>query len=124
MGTFRFLRQLVNYDPRVIAATIDVPDTYLDFFGADSPVECHRDLGPPRCRWRGGSVSEMELPAMAEAADWPADDARDALGNPACAERRRRLCASDTAGVADASLAHRDRGRYGYGHDVRPAAIE
>ena len=40
---FRFLRTLVNYD----AATIDAArlnyDTHLDYFIADSAVECHRD---------------------------------------------------------------------------------
>src|SRR4030095_15216713 len=41
--TFRFLRQLVNYDPRVANAAPKAPDTYLDYFVADSPVECHRD---------------------------------------------------------------------------------
>jgi type IV secretion/conjugal transfer VirB4 family ATPase len=41
--TFRFLRQLVNYDPAVAEAAPRAPDTYLDFFVADSPVECHRD---------------------------------------------------------------------------------
>jgi type IV secretion system protein VirB4 len=40
---FRFFRQLLNYD----AATVDAArlsyDTHLDYFVADSPVECHRD---------------------------------------------------------------------------------
>jgi hypothetical protein len=41
---FRFLRQLVNYDPTVLAAEpATAPETYLDYFVADSPVECHRD---------------------------------------------------------------------------------
>jgi type IV secretion system protein VirB4 len=41
---FRFFRQLVNYDPAVLAATTpDTPDAYLDYFVADSPVDCHRD---------------------------------------------------------------------------------
>jgi hypothetical protein len=43
-GTFRFLRRLVNYDPAVVDATrATAPDTHLDFFVGDSPVECHRD---------------------------------------------------------------------------------
>lgn len=41
---FRFLRHLVNYDPTVLAAEpTTAPETYLDYFIADSPVECHRD---------------------------------------------------------------------------------
>jgi len=41
---FRLLRQLVNYDPAVLAAApTRAPETYLDYFVADSPVECHRD---------------------------------------------------------------------------------
>lgn len=41
---FRFLRQLVNYDPTVLAAEpTTAPGTYLDYFVADSPVECYRD---------------------------------------------------------------------------------
>ena len=42
--TFRFFRQLVNYDPAVLcAATSATPDVYLDYFLADSAVDCHRD---------------------------------------------------------------------------------
>lgn len=40
---FLFFRRLVNYDPPVIAATPSAPDLHLDYFVADSPVECHRD---------------------------------------------------------------------------------
>jgi type IV secretion system protein VirB4 len=41
---FRFFRQLVNYDTSVLAATTaTAPDAYLDYFVADSPVDCHRD---------------------------------------------------------------------------------
>ena len=40
---FRFLRDLVNYDPAVADAAPGAPDSYLDYFLADSPVECHRD---------------------------------------------------------------------------------
>ena len=41
---FRFFRQLVNYDLSVLsAATPSTPETYLDYFVADSPVDCHRD---------------------------------------------------------------------------------
>jgi type IV secretion system protein VirB4 len=40
---FRFFRQLVNYDPSTIAAATLTHDTHLDYFVADSAVECHRD---------------------------------------------------------------------------------
>lgn len=40
---FLFFRDLVNYDPAVAAASRSAPDTYLDYFVADSPVDCHRD---------------------------------------------------------------------------------
>ena len=41
---FRFFRQLVNYDPSVLASTTsNAPASYLDYFVADSPVDCHRD---------------------------------------------------------------------------------
>jgi hypothetical protein len=40
---FRFFRGLVNYDPAVLAATPCTPETHLDYFVADSPVDCHRD---------------------------------------------------------------------------------
>lgn len=39
---YRFLRRLVNYRPHV-AGTPLVADVHLDYFMADSPVECHRD---------------------------------------------------------------------------------
>ena len=41
---FRFLRRLVNYDAGVVDATkLTTPDVHLDYFVADSSVECHRD---------------------------------------------------------------------------------
>jgi type IV secretion system protein TrbE len=41
---FRFFRQLVNYDASVLSApTSSAPEAYLDYFVADSPVDCHRD---------------------------------------------------------------------------------
>src|SRR4030095_6941693 len=49
--TFRFLRQLLNYDPAVADAAPGAPDTYLDYFVADSPVECHRDHLLVGSRW-------------------------------------------------------------------------
>jgi type IV secretion system protein TrbE len=41
--TFQFLRGLVNYDPGIKRASPPAPEVYLDYFVADSPVECHRD---------------------------------------------------------------------------------
>lgn len=40
---FRFFRRLINYDEATIAATSLNYDTHLDYFVADSAVECHRD---------------------------------------------------------------------------------
>jgi type IV secretion/conjugal transfer VirB4 family ATPase len=41
---FRFLRRLVNYESPVLDATVATPpNIHLDYFTADSPVECHRD---------------------------------------------------------------------------------
>ena len=40
---FKFLRRLVNFDPHVIDAASLRYDTHVDYFVADSPVECHRD---------------------------------------------------------------------------------
>ncbi len=40
---FRFMRQLVNYDPHVAAAGRLRYDTHLDYFLSDSGLECHRD---------------------------------------------------------------------------------
>jgi type IV secretion/conjugal transfer VirB4 family ATPase len=40
---FRFFRQLVNYDPVVVDAATLSHDVHLDYFIADSPIECHRD---------------------------------------------------------------------------------
>jgi type IV secretion system protein VirB4 len=41
---FPFFRQLVNYDRAVLSATTSNPPvSYLDYFVADSPVDCHRD---------------------------------------------------------------------------------
>jgi type IV secretion/conjugal transfer VirB4 family ATPase len=41
--TFRFFRRLVNYDPAVVGAAGLAYDTHLDYFVADSTVDCHRD---------------------------------------------------------------------------------
>jgi type IV secretion/conjugal transfer VirB4 family ATPase len=40
---FAFLRRLVNFDAHVVDASHLRYDTHLDYFVADSPVECHRD---------------------------------------------------------------------------------
>lgn len=40
---FGFLRSLVNYDSETAMATRLVYDTHVDYFMADSVVECHRD---------------------------------------------------------------------------------
>lgn len=40
---FRFFRRLINYDEATIAASSLNYDTHLDYFVADSAVECHRD---------------------------------------------------------------------------------
>ena len=40
---FRFFRELVNYDPAVADAARLTYDTHLDYFVADSAVDCHRD---------------------------------------------------------------------------------
>ena len=40
---FRFFRQLVNYDRETVAAARLTYDTHLDYFVADSAIECHRD---------------------------------------------------------------------------------
>ncbi len=41
---YQFFRQLVNYEPAVASAVPPTtPATYLDYFIADSPVDCHRD---------------------------------------------------------------------------------
>jgi type IV secretion/conjugal transfer VirB4 family ATPase len=40
---FTFFRRLVNYAPARAAAASLVYDTHLDYFVADSPIECHRD---------------------------------------------------------------------------------
>lgn len=40
---FKFLRQLVNFDPHVLAASTLRYDSHVDYFLSDSPVECHRD---------------------------------------------------------------------------------
>jgi type IV secretion system protein VirB4 len=42
--TFRLLRRLVNYDASALDATMaNPPEVHLDYFAADSAVECHRD---------------------------------------------------------------------------------
>ena len=40
---FRFFRRLINYDAATMTASSLAYDTYLDYFVADSAVECHRD---------------------------------------------------------------------------------
>lgn len=40
---YSFFRRLVNYDAATATASPLVYDTHLDYFVADSPVECHRD---------------------------------------------------------------------------------
>lgn len=40
---FGFFRQLVNYDAHTLSASRLLSDAHLDYFVADSPVECHRD---------------------------------------------------------------------------------
>ena len=40
---FRFFRRLVNYDAAPLGATPPTPTTHIDYFAADSPVECQRD---------------------------------------------------------------------------------
>jgi type IV secretion/conjugal transfer VirB4 family ATPase len=40
---FLFFRRLLNYDPEVADAATLMYDTHLDYFVADSAVECHRD---------------------------------------------------------------------------------
>ena len=40
---FKFLRRLVNFDRHVIDGASLRYDTHVDYFLADSPVECHRD---------------------------------------------------------------------------------
>ena len=43
-NAFQFFRQLVNYNIPVLSATTATPpDAYLDYFVADSAVDCHRD---------------------------------------------------------------------------------
>lgn len=40
---FAFFRRLVNYDVARASAASLLYDTHLDYFVADSPIECHRD---------------------------------------------------------------------------------
>mgnify|MGYP000076508098 CR=1 FL=1 len=40
---FRFFRHLVNYDAATVDAARLTHDTHLDYFVADSAIECHRD---------------------------------------------------------------------------------
>jgi type IV secretion/conjugal transfer VirB4 family ATPase len=40
---FGFFRQLVNYNPATAAAAHLTYDTHLDYFVADSAIDCHRD---------------------------------------------------------------------------------
>ena len=40
---FRFLRLLLNYEPAVVDASALSHDVHVDYFAADSPVDCDRD---------------------------------------------------------------------------------
>ena len=40
---FRFFRRLLNYAPHKVDPVGLTHDTHLDFYVADSPIECHRD---------------------------------------------------------------------------------
>lgn len=40
---FRFFRHLVNYDTATVSAATLTHDTHLDYFVADSAIDCHRD---------------------------------------------------------------------------------
>src|SRR5262249_34843479 len=40
---FRFFRALLNYDPAVTEAAHLSHDVHVDFFAADSALDCHRD---------------------------------------------------------------------------------
>ena len=40
---FRFFRQLVNYNPATVSAAALTYDTHVDYFVADSAIDCHRD---------------------------------------------------------------------------------
>ena len=40
---FQFFRRLVNYTPRLVAGAALQYDTHLDYFVADSGLDCHRD---------------------------------------------------------------------------------
>ena len=40
---FQFFRHLVNYTPRLVAGAALQYDTHLDYFVADSALDCHRD---------------------------------------------------------------------------------
>jgi type IV secretion system protein VirB4 len=51
--TFRFFRRLVNYDAATVDAATLTHDTHLDYFVADSAVDCERDhlrVGPQRVK--------------------------------------------------------------------------
>jgi type IV secretion system protein VirB4 len=60
---FRFFRELLNYDPAVADAARGAPNTYLDYFVADSPIECHRDHLLVGHRW-AKVLSMKEPPAQ------------------------------------------------------------
>ena len=40
---FHFFRQLVNYDPATVSAATLTHDTHVDYFVADSAIDCHWD---------------------------------------------------------------------------------
>ena len=51
--TFRFFRRLVNYDPAIAEAASLTHDAHLDFFVADSSIECfrtHLEVGETRVK--------------------------------------------------------------------------
>jgi type IV secretion system protein VirB4 len=56
---FMFFRSLVNYDPHVRTTPLRARNAHLDYFVADSPVECHRDhLMVGQCRVKTLSMKE------------------------------------------------------------------
>jgi type IV secretion system protein TrbE len=72
-AAFRFFRRLVNYDAAALIACPPAPEAHLDYFVADSPVECQRDhlVVGRRC---------VKVLSMKEA---PAQTFANLLGSPA-----------------------------------------
>ena len=68
---FQFFRQLVNYDLSVLsAATPNPPEAYLDYFIADSPVDCHRDhLMVGASRFKGAVYKEPTGKTLAKSSE-------------------------------------------------------